>query len=201
LTTEELARATRFKFDIDRCRYIAGRGFLRTVLGNYLDAAPAKLELGYGPYGKPYMLDARQSNLIDFNLSHCGNVAVCALSRNEVGIDIERVTMEVDVLALAEQFCTTAEVESLKASPGHQRRTAFFRLWTSKEACAKMLGLGLSVDLRECGISAGPEIWWSVNGTWEKFYLYQLAQQMDCAWAFASRSFVHSVMYVDFQLN
>src|SRR5262249_11797970 len=147
LASEELARAARFKFEIDRCRYIAGRGFLRTILGEYLGSAPAKVVFGYGAYGKPYMLDVPQSKLVNFNLSHCDNIAVCALSRNDVGIDIERMTRRVDILGLAEQFCTTAEIKDLKASHGDQRRTAFFKLWTTKEACAKMLGLGLSVDL------------------------------------------------------
>jgi len=45
------------------------------------------LKLSYNPYGKPFFIDA----CFHFNLSHCQNVIAIALSKDEVGIDVERI--------------------------------------------------------------------------------------------------------------
>src|SRR5580704_8660219 len=53
LAPEELERANRFRFERDRDRFIAGRGLLRAILGRCLEIEPARVELSYGPGGKP----------------------------------------------------------------------------------------------------------------------------------------------------
>ena len=41
--------------------------------------------LKYGEYGKPYLA----SGDLFFNLSHCGDMVVCAVCDREVGVDIQ----------------------------------------------------------------------------------------------------------------
>src|SRR5512140_3474790 len=53
LSQDEVERAERFYFEKDRDHYIVGRGILRTILGGYLNVAPARIEFVYGPHGKP----------------------------------------------------------------------------------------------------------------------------------------------------
>src|SRR5271163_2031526 len=58
LAGEERARAARFIFERDRDRYIAARGILRDLLGQYLRCAPRSIEFVYGPHGKPAVASA-----------------------------------------------------------------------------------------------------------------------------------------------
>ncbi|MFM7585139.1 MAG: 4'-phosphopantetheinyl transferase family protein, partial [Caldilinea sp.] len=53
LSADEAVRAQRFYFERDRRRFIVARGTLRTLLGAYLQADPARIELANGPRGKP----------------------------------------------------------------------------------------------------------------------------------------------------
>src|SRR5579872_3558840 len=46
----ERARACRFRFAIDRQRFIVAHGQVRCVLGWYLDAPPARLRFAFGPH-------------------------------------------------------------------------------------------------------------------------------------------------------
>src|SRR5207248_11552001 len=57
LDPDERQRAERFHFLKDRLRYIAGRGQLRLLLGQYLGIAPEAVRLCYGPHGKPALVD------------------------------------------------------------------------------------------------------------------------------------------------
>lgn len=74
---------------------------------------------------------------IHFNLSHAGNYVVCAVSDKAVGVDIER--QRKNVIRVAKRFFTQAECDwigndSLK----------FSRIWTLKEAYAKLTGEGIA---------------------------------------------------------
>ena len=53
LSRDEHARAARFQFARDRNRYIAGRGMLRVLLGNYVDAAPSDIAFATNAHGSP----------------------------------------------------------------------------------------------------------------------------------------------------
>ena len=52
LSPDESIRAERFYFEIDRKRFIACHGILRTILGFYLGIEPSALQFCYGKNGK-----------------------------------------------------------------------------------------------------------------------------------------------------
>ena len=100
-------------------------------------------ELGYGQYGKPYPKGAED---VHFSLSHSGEWAVCALSDNPVGCDIE--AMRNADMRIAKRFFAPEEYEYLNSIRDDGRRTeAFFRLWTLKESYIKCTGEGISRPL------------------------------------------------------
>ncbi len=85
---------------------------------------------------------------IDFNISHSGDLAVCAISTSgRVGIDVER-TREIRIEAL-QNILHPCERVWVGAD---QRR--FFKLWTQKEAIVKCFGKGGIVNLRKTVINA-----------------------------------------------
>src|SRR5690349_16657114 len=97
LTDDELERANRFSFEIDRQRFIAARGTLRSILSRYITISPGHLRFDYSQYGKPSLAPEFSSALLRFNLSHSGSMAVYAITRNmEVGIDVEGVRSDIE---------------------------------------------------------------------------------------------------------
>lgn len=96
-----------------------------------------------GEHGKPYV--AGSAVPVFFNLSHSGDYIVCALSEQEVGVDIERTgKMKMEV---ARRFFHPGEVEVLEALPDEKRNDMFFRYWSVKESFLKYTGSGLSFPL------------------------------------------------------
>src|SRR6476619_4153780 len=55
LTDDELDRADRFSFEIDRQRFMAARGILRSILSRYMTTNPGHLHFTYNQYGKPFL--------------------------------------------------------------------------------------------------------------------------------------------------
>src|SRR3954471_8849251 len=70
LSAEELERAARFRFEKDQVQYTAARGFLRTILANYLNVDPRKLQFRYNSHGKPLLTAEFSAAGIEFNVAH-----------------------------------------------------------------------------------------------------------------------------------
>jgi len=154
LSRNEQIRAARFQFARDRNRYIAGRGLLRALLGNYVDAAPSAIEFASNPHGKPSLADATLG--VHFNLAHSGDVAIFAFARDHIlGVDIESLDRAVDHDALALRFFSARENAELQTFPRAVRNRAFLTSWTCKEAVAKAIGLGLSLPLDQIEVTVG----------------------------------------------
>ena len=95
---------------------------------------PSDVEFTAGPHGKPEIL----GSALRFNLSHSGDLAVIALTRDaEVGIDVERTSRRSSAI---ERTLTEGERASLN---GGDRHTQLLQIWCRKEALAKAGGGGL----------------------------------------------------------
>ena len=147
LSDDEQARAARFRFDHHRHHFIAGRGLLRVLLGQYVQQEPQVLRFEYGDRGKPKLANPgvdSQATSLQFNVSHSGGVALYAIALNRrVGIDLEELRPMPNAAQLAQRFFTEGEYAQLSAQPPEQQELAFFRGWTRKEAYLKATGEGL----------------------------------------------------------
>lgn len=147
LSPDELLRANRFKFPEHRMRYSVAHTALRKILAQYVNESPEKLIFSEHEYGKPYLKNYPE---IQFNLSHAENMAVCAITLTQpIGVDVEYIKKEIDVLPLAKRFFAKAEYAYLAALSGDELQLAFFKLWTRKEAWIKARGLGLHEELMQ----------------------------------------------------
>lgn len=154
LSSEEQARAARFKFDRDRRRFIVAHAALRDILAGYVNADAAQLEFVHGPDGKPQLAPPFAATDIKFNLSHSHERGVLAVSHGrEIGIDIESVRPDFAFDDVAEHFFTAREVKALRTLPPALQRQGFYKCWTSKEAFLKAKGTGLSGELDEVEIT------------------------------------------------
>ena len=97
-------------------------------------------------FGKPFAVNAD----IRFSISHCESFVVCAVSDNEIGIDIERIR---DIrFRAAEKFCTENEINYI----GNNLKR-FFEIWTLKEAFFKCKGTGLGADIKAVSFAINSE--------------------------------------------
>jgi 4'-phosphopantetheinyl transferase len=156
LIAEEQERASRYRFAWDRKQYAVTRGCLRWLLGLYLGVEPLSIEIRYAEHGKPYL--AAPYGDLQFNVSHSDGLALLAFGRGEMlGVDVELVREDVEVDEIAKRFFSPAEQAALARLPAEQRRQAFFRCWTRKEAFIKAIGEGLSLPLHQFDVSVDPE--------------------------------------------
>jgi 4'-phosphopantetheinyl transferase len=155
LSTDEQRRASRFAFKKDRDHFVAARGILRAILGQYLDEAPDRLRFRYNPFGRPAL--AGDADGLRFNVSHSHGLALFAVTRGRsIGVDVECIRPDVTYEQLARQFFSRREVAALLALPENLRREAFFNCWTRKEAYIKARGEGLSIPLQQFDVSLVP---------------------------------------------
>jgi len=171
LSDDERARQRSFVSPDLRRRFGAARAGLRTLLGRHLDLDPRRLAFATNEFGKPRVAGDGQ---VHFNLSHCEERAVLAISDTaDVGIDLER-ERPVEHVDLAKRYFHPNEVTAITASPDEaEQRRAFFLVWTLKEAVVKALGTGLSTPLDSFEVAIGtstprlavapegaPRTWW-----------------------------------------
>lgn len=154
LDAAEKHRASRFRFEMHRRRFIAARHALRVILAGYLDTDPGGLRFAYGDQGKPSI----EGHSLHFNLSHSGDSAALAVSTTrEVGLDIEEMRPAQDLLEVARNFFAPTEVDAIAALPEPQRPQAFYRCWTRKEAYIKARGEGLAIPLDSFTVPTGED--------------------------------------------
>ena len=157
LQEDEHIRAERFAFPTDRNHFIAARGMLRAILSRYTAIAPEKLRFRYSSYGKPFLDCEVDAAPICFNLSHSYGVALYAMTQGrKVGVDIEHVRYNIDIMTLASAYFSAHEFRSLRELPVDLRHEAFFTCWTRKEAYIKARGEGLSYPLDQFDVSLQP---------------------------------------------
>jgi 4'-phosphopantetheinyl transferase len=157
LAADELKRASKFYFEKDRDRFVITRGVLRTLLGHYLQRAPAELCFAYSQYGKPALVDRSNSESVGFNVSHSHDLALVAFARtSELGLDLEYIRHDFDLEEVAEHFFSHREVATLRALPSSVRTQSFFNCWTRKEAYIKARGEGLSHPLDKFDVTLAP---------------------------------------------
>jgi 4'-phosphopantetheinyl transferase len=131
LSDDERERAARLA---SASRWIVARAALRIVLAGHLGAHPSDVEFTAGPHGKPELL----GSALRFNLSHSGDLALIALTREaEIGVDVERTSRRSSAI---ERTLTAGERASLN---GSDRHVQLLRVWCRKEAMAKAGGGGL----------------------------------------------------------
>jgi 4'-phosphopantetheinyl transferase len=145
LNRAESLKMSRFATEYLRVRFAYAHGLLRLLLSRYADCLPEELVFSEGSHGKPVLVGTKG---LSFSLSHSGEGIAIAVARDlDIGVDIEEIKPIEDRAGLVERFFSSNEICCYKALPPSMQETAFFRLWTRKEAFVKGLGLGLSHPL------------------------------------------------------
>ena len=149
MSTDKQQRVDRFRFVDDKKRTVAGEMLARKAIAEWCGVAPESIAFGIKEHGKPYAKDLA----VEFNISHSGDMVVCAVDNKPIGIDIEQIR-PID-LAVAKRICTDEELlylfgyvpteQDFTYITDTQTLIRFFELWTAKEAYGKLIGEGLNL--------------------------------------------------------
>ena len=143
LSDDEWRRVQRFRSHLHARRFVARRGAVRRILGNYLDLPAHEIRFVYGPQAKPALASGLSKEL-EFNLADSCDLAVLAVgSGHPIGVDVELLRPIPESGALAAQAFTARELEELERAAESQQARIFLQLWTRGEAVAKAEGCGL----------------------------------------------------------
>jgi 4'-phosphopantetheinyl transferase len=137
LGADELLRYRRFVRRERQRQFVAGRVLLRHALGRLLDV-PARVLQFEEQIGKgPALLAPHKAR--GFSISHTGHwVAVAVSAGTALGLDIETLDPERDVLGLARQAFSAEQIAWLAARPEAGRVRDFYRMWSEHEARIKL---------------------------------------------------------------
>lgn len=95
-------------------------------------------EIIYGEQGKPAFANGHP---LWFNLSHSGDdIALLMSDEGEVGCDIEVIRPRENWQALANAVFSLTEHDELEREAPEEQLSAFWRIWTRKEAIVKQRG-------------------------------------------------------------
>lgn len=157
LSADERQRAAGFRLPDAGERFCRTRGLLRWVLAGYLGSGPGDLRFSYGDQGKPVI--GNQAGALAFNLSHAGDWAVLAVSRDAaLGVDLEKIRDRALWKKIARRAFGASACEALERLPPEPRMYEFYRHWTGLEARIKAGGEGLFHQLGKT-----PEGSWKVR--------------------------------------
>lgn len=134
LPEDRLERVKKYRRSIDRKNCAIAYRLLMIALKREFHIG-GRMAMAYGPHGKPYLKDYPD---IYFNLSHCSQGVVCAVSQNNIGVDME--TMDENRMFFSADVFSQKELEHIVSL---QKADEFFRLWVLKEATVKCTGTGL----------------------------------------------------------
>ena len=148
MSTDKQQRVDRFRFVDDKKRTVAGEMLARKAIAEWCGIAPESITFGIKEHGKPYVKDLA----VEFNISHSGDMVVCAVDDKPIGIDIEQIR-PID-LSVAKRICTDEELlylfgrrpteQDFTYTIDTETLTRFFELWTAKEAYGKRMGIGVN---------------------------------------------------------
>jgi 4'-phosphopantetheinyl transferase len=155
LSAEELGRIDRCASPLRRRQAAVAYATRRHILGEILSLDPQAVP----PASRSDSALCSLRGLPFYeSLAHSGRWIFYAVSLGRhLGVDVERVSDEIDVERLAKRFLAPSEASSLALLSTEERREAFFRLWTRKEAYLKARGGGVPSLLRSVTVSAGVE--------------------------------------------
>ena len=140
MDAEKQGRVERLRRAEDRARSVCADHLARLLLTQV--SGETSFRFNTGENGKPTVLNCPWQ----FNLSHSGYFAACAVSEAPVGIDIEQ--LRPIRPALMRRVCTEQELRYVGKDSGR-----FLQLWTAKEAYLKFTGEGIAYDLRSVEVA------------------------------------------------
>ena len=100
----------------------------------------------YNEHGKPYFEGKKD---LFFSLSHCKSAVAVAVDEEEVGVDIEEISRYKE--SLAKYVLSEEEYKDYESAilTEQEKKEKFIEIWTKKEAVFKLLGTGITHEIKD----------------------------------------------------
>lgn len=144
LTEEEIIKSKDYKSEIAKINYLVSRAILNLSLKGLLEKGINDLIVKRDKNNKPYLENTLG---LKFNISHTEGLVLLAISKREVGIDVEKINFKFEFKDILENCFTRDEIINID-----NNIISFYRYWTAKEAYLKCDGIGLIRNLKEIEI-------------------------------------------------
>ncbi len=134
-------RLTKYPTLQDRYQSLCGKLLLQRGFNQWRNTPDTDYlkKLQYTPKGRPYLTGGMAA---DFNISHSGNIVVCAITGpGHLGVDVQQV-VRVDP-RLAQLFLSKKEWKGVSKTFTDEQ---LIKMWAKKEAITKTTGDGLSLS-------------------------------------------------------
>lgn len=132
--SEHLSKITSDKYKREST---AAYSLLAEMLEYHFGISIKDVHIALNEYGKPFIADKN----VFFNLSHSTGIVVCAVSNENIGVDVELIR---EAKPLIINKCFTARESESVITPRD-----FYRLWTLKEAYFKYIGTGINRSMAD----------------------------------------------------
>jgi 4'-phosphopantetheinyl transferase len=138
LSHEEIARHCAFQRTERARQFLVGRYLLRQQLALHLGISAAEVPLIEQANNAPY-LNLLSTEKPGFSISHSREWIACGIRADaKVGLDIEVIDRQRDVLALAIHSLNAQQIAELHALTPAEQSEYFYRCWTAQEAQLKL---------------------------------------------------------------
>ena len=148
LSVAERDRAAKYRFVVDRRRFIVRRALLRQLVASYITQPAAALEFTTNAFGKPQLALPGVPGNLQFNLAVAQDRALYGFTWNRaLGVDLAHCRTAGGWTEIVDGFFHPTEAAYIHQLPPPQQERAFYKLWTLKEALVKAGGVGLGDPL------------------------------------------------------
>ncbi len=142
MSPERKENIQRLRFENARKQSVLGEMLVRKAINELSGMNESEIKFARTENGKPYLVNSD----IKFSISHSKEYVVCAVSSDEIGVDVEKIrTVEARITNIS---CTETDKEYIFGTEKKDTLDAemierFFEVWTTKEAYFKFVGTGI----------------------------------------------------------
>ena len=140
ISVQRREQALKFKFELGQRLCVLAYRLLKQGLREEYGIVGNPI-FEYNEHGKPSIVGHPE---IHFNLSHCKETVVCVVSDQPVGVDVESIREYRE--SLVRYTMNDEEIREIESA--EDPASTFIRLWTMKEATLKLIGTGISNDIK-----------------------------------------------------
>ena len=135
-----LANSRKFRNESDFLLSMGGELLLRAIICKRLKIKNEDIIFNKTRYGKPFLSG---HETFHFNISHSGQLVICAASDIEIGCDCEFIS-EDNKIDEVKIVYTHNEYETIRSLSGRDKTVFCHNLWALKESYLKCCGIGLN---------------------------------------------------------